>query len=198
MHGSLSTEKKVNVRDIVNSQQFRMLLVSMSVGVMAGLFVAVVRLHLGMPGHKAFLWMTPVLIARLRGGCKIGTTAGGLFAALTVYSMGANLAGGLIGMPLIVLSGMILDWAVNSVEKKKASVARMILMLGLAGVAANLVCLLKRMILPTGLSPHLLFGVSGFWFKLFSYAFFGCASGVVASVVYWFATRKKWRGGHGK
>ena len=159
-----------------------MLLASVSVGVMAGLFIALVRLKIGMPGHKAFFWMTPVLIARLRWGCKIGTTAGGLFAALTTYSLGANLAGGVIGMPMIVFAGMILDWTVNFLEKNKTSGRMMILVLGLAGVAANLVCLAKRMILPTGLSSHFIFDVSGFLFKLSSYAFFGLISGIVAVI----------------
>lgn len=159
-----------------------MLLVSISVGVIAGLFIALVRLHLGMPGHKAFFWMTPVLIARLRGGCKFGSTAGGLFAALTTYSLGANLAGGVIGMPMIMLAGIILDGTVNFIEKNKISGAAMILTLGLAGVVANLICLSKRMILPTGLNPHFIFGVSGLWFNLFSYAFFGLLSGIVASI----------------
>ena len=168
-----------------------MLLVSISVGVISGLFIALVRLNLGMPGHKAFFWMTPVLIARLRGGCKIGTTAGGLFAALTTYSLGANLAGGVIGMPMIVLAGMILDWTVNVIEKNKISGIAMILALGLAGIAANLVCLAKRMILPTGLNPHFIIGISGFWFKLFSYAFFGLLSGIVASISVWLIKRKQ-------
>ena len=191
MLGSLSTAKKVNLRSLVQSHQFKMLLVSSSVGVIAGLFIALVRLKLGMPGHKAFFWMTPVLITRLRGGCKIGTTAGSLFAALTTYSLGANLAGGVIGMPMIALAGIILDWTVNFLEKNKISGMAMILSLGLAGVAANLVCLAKRMILPTGLNPHFIFGASGFGFKLFSYAFFGFLSGIVASVSVRLIKRKR-------
>ncbi|MHC5060095.1 MAG: hypothetical protein ACYTFK_03300 [Planctomycetota bacterium] len=159
-----------------------MLLVCSSVGVIAGLFIAFVRLHLGMPGHKAFFWMTPVLITRLRGGCKVGTTAGGLFAALTTYFLGANLAGGLMGMPLIALAAAILDWTIHIVEKKKTPGWSMILSISLAAMVANLVCLSKRMILPAGLNPHYIVGVSGFWFKLFSYAFFGFISGLVAAV----------------
>lgn len=168
-----------------------MLLASISVGVMAGIFISFVRLKLGMPGHKAFFWMTPVLIARLRGKCKIGATAGGLFAALATYSLGANLAGGIIGMPLIVFSAMILDWTVNYIEKNKISGAAMILLLGLAGIAANLVCLAKRLFLPTGISPHFILGISGFWFRLFSYAFFGFISGIVAAVAAKLMTKKQ-------
>ncbi|MHC4742948.1 MAG: hypothetical protein ACYS8Z_13615 [Planctomycetota bacterium] len=167
-----------------------MLLVSISVGVMSGLFISLFRLKLGMPGHKAFFWMTPVLIARLLGKCKVGTTAGGFFAALTAYSMGANLAGGVIGMPIIILAGIMLDCVVNFAEKKRISGGRMIVLLGLAGMVGNLVCLAKRVILPTGISPHFILGVSGLWFRVLSYAFFGLLSGVVASASVHLAKRK--------
>ena len=191
MHGPLSTAKKLNLHGMLSSHQFKMLLVSISAGVISGLFIAMVRLNLGMPGHKAFLWMTPVLIARLRSGCKVGTTAGGLFAALTTYSLGANLAGGVIGMPLIVIAGVILDWVVNFIEKNKVSGLAMIFMLASAGLVANLVCLAKRLILPTGYNPHYIFGVSEFWFRLSSYAFFGLLAGVVASITVLLIKRKK-------
>ena len=82
MFGSPLTAKKINISSIVQNYQFKMLLASISVGVIAGIFISIFRLKLGMPGHKAFFWMTPVLIARLRGKCKIGATAGGFFAAL--------------------------------------------------------------------------------------------------------------------
>lgn len=191
MPGSLSTAERVSIRSILRSEQFKMLLVSISVGVMSGLFISLVRLKLGMPGHKTFLWMTPVLIARLLGKCKVGTTAGASFAALTTYSMGANLAGGVIGMPIIVLAGVILDCAVNFAEKHRISGGRLILLLGFAGVVANLACLVKRMILPTGISPHYILGVSGFWFRLFSYALFGLLSGIVASTSAQLLRRKR-------
>ena len=191
MSGSLSIAKKVNLHNIVRGNQFKMLLVSISVGVMAGLFLAMFRLNLGMPGHKAFFWMTPLLITRLRGGCKIGTTAGSLFAALTAYSLGANLAGGVIGMPLIVLAGILLDWTVNHIEKNKISGVSAILLLGLAGAGANIICYTKRMILPTGLNPHFILGVSGFWFRLFSYTFFGLISGIIAAISAKIMERKK-------
>ena len=126
--------------------------------------------------------MMPLLIARLRGGCKIGTTAGGLFAAVTAYSLGANLAGGALGMPLIGIAGMILDLAVNHIEQHNYSVPGKAVILGFGGILANLVCLSKRMILPEGLGPHFILGFSGFWFKIFSYAFFGLLSGVASAL----------------
>jgi hypothetical protein len=182
MRGFLLTAKKVSLHSIANSMQFRMLLVSISVGVMCGIFIASIRLGLGMPGHKAFFWITPLLIARMQGGCKIGTTAGSLFAAVTTYSLGANLAGGVLGMPVIGVAGVILDLAANYIEQNNFSVAMKVIILGIAGIAANLVCLSKRMILPEGISPHFIQGFSGFWFKICSYAFFGLLSGVAAAL----------------
>jgi hypothetical protein len=182
MPGFLWTAKKVNLHSIIHSLQFKMVLVSISVGVMSGLFISLVRLNLGMPGHKAFFWMTPVLITRLHSRCRIGATLGGLFAALTTYSMGANLAGSVIGMPIIVVAAIILDWTVNFIEKTNITGLMMILFLGIAGVIANLVCLSKRMILPAGLSPHFILGVSGTWLRLCSYSFFGLLAGVVAAI----------------
>ena len=145
------------------------------------MFIASFRLNLGMPGHKAFFWMTPILIARLQWKCKIGAMAGSLFAALTAYSLGANLAGGVIGMPLVVIAGLILDWAVSFLEKNNVSGIKMVLAVGFFGAFANIICLAKRMILPTGITPHFLFSISGFGFKICSYAFFGLLSGIVAS-----------------
>jgi hypothetical protein len=168
-----------------------MVLISISVGVMSGLFISLVRLNLGMPGHKAFFWMTPVLITRLRSKCWIGATLGGLFAALTTYSMGANLAGSIIGMPIIVIAAVILDWTVNLIEKKNITGLKMVLFLGIAGAVANLVCLSKRMILPAGLSPHFILGESGAWFRLCSYSFFGLLAGVVAAISVKFKVRKQ-------
>lgn len=159
-----------------------MLLASISVGIICGLFITWVKLNLGMPGHKGFFWMAPVLIARLRTGCKTGTTAGGLSAALTTYCLGANLAGGLIGLPLIVLAAAVLDVAVNYIEKNKSSFLITLSVLCLAGIAANIICLAKRMILPTGINASYIFGVSGFWFKILSYGFFGFLSGFTAAI----------------
>ena len=78
---------------------------------------------------------------------------------------------------------MDLDVAVNFTEKNRFSNLMMILILGFACMFANLICLTKRMILPAGINAHFIFSVSGVWFKLFSYAFFGFISGFSAFMV---------------
>lgn len=159
-----------------------MLLLCLAIGAAAGLFMAKVKLGLGMPGHKIFFWMTPVLIARLRGKCRIGTTAGGISATLTAYALSGNLVGGIMGLPTAVLGGFIMDLTADRLEKSGSTGVRIILMIGLAGVVANLVCLGGRVMRPAGLNPHFLLGLSTSWFRLCSYIFFGFASGIVAAL----------------
>ena len=194
MPGFQSTAKKSNALSLVNSDQFKKTLVCISVGIFSGLFIACFKLNLGLSGHKAFLWMTPLLIARFRTGAKIGVSAGSMFAAITVFSLGANLAGGLIGFPLIAVAAGVLDAVSNFIDKNKASLFSMILLLALAGAVANLICLTKRMFLPTGISPHNLFGVEGMALRALSYAFFGSLSGIVATVTVKTVSRLKGEG----
>ena len=115
----------------------------------------------------------------------------GLSAAVATYSLGANLAGGLIGMPLIVMAGLMLDWVINFLQKHNISGIRMVVILTLACALAGFICLIKRLSLPAGLSPHYFFGLSGFWLKLVSYLAFGAMAGVVASICSLSAVKKK-------
>ncbi len=182
MRGYQLTEKRKNLQTIAQNDQLRMLLLSISVGAITGLVIAFVRLKLGLSGHKTFMWLTPVLITRLRSGCKIGTAAGGLSTAVTTYSLGANMAGGLIGMPLIVIAGLILDWVISKLQRHKIYGIRMVIILTLAGGLVGLICLAKRMILPAGISATHTLGLSIFWGKMISYLIFGAMAGFVASI----------------
>ena len=58
----------------------------------------------------------------------------------------------------------------------------MIFILVISGAIANAVCLTKRMILPTGISPHYLFGEEGFMMRFVLYIFFGALSGFAAAI----------------
>ena len=179
------TERKTGADgSILTSRQLRMLAVSVAVGVAAGLFMGNMRLHLGLPGHKAVLWMTPVLLTRLLGGCKAGGTAGALSAAFTALALGGRVAGGVLGLPFIGLAGAICDTIIDALEKRQdASCVLIVLFVGIAGVSANLLCLAKRLLLPAGPIPHNLLGLSGLWFEVVCYAFFGLISGLLAATV---------------
>jgi len=176
---------------IVSSHQLRMLALSLAVGVIAGLFVTHVRLRLGLPGHKALLWMTPVILVRLLGRCKAGTTAGALSAAFTTFVTGGHLAGGVLGLPLIGFAGLMLDVAINLAEKSGQPYLLTIPIVGLTAMFANLLCFVKRLLLPAGPAAHLIFRASGFWFDLSCYAFFGLIAGLVAATLAFLVTYRQ-------
>jgi hypothetical protein len=186
MHGYLSTEKKiVHWNSLLNAQQLRMLAISVSVGIITGLIITqpYLKLHLGLSGHKALFWMTPVLVARLLGKCKAGTTAGALAAAFTTFAFGGHLGGGIIGLPLVGFTGIICDTTIGFIEKTKLSPWLTIPILGFATMIGNLIMLTKRLLNPTGSVPHMAFEISPFWFDLLSYAFFGLLSGIIAAII---------------
>ena len=168
-----------------------MLIVPVSVGVLAGLLIVHLRLHLGLPGHKAIFWMTPVLLARLLGDCRAGATVGALAASLTTIGLGGHLAGGAIMLPLVGLAGTLLDVVVGFIEKRKLSIPLTIALISLAAACANLICLTKRLAAPIGASPKYLLGISGLGYDLICYAFFGMLAGfIAASIAYAVRSRK--------
>jgi hypothetical protein len=159
-----------------------MLVVCIAVGAISGLLVAVVRLNLGLPGHKALLWMPTVIIARVLGRCRVGATAGSTAVMVTTFTLGGNLAGGPMGLPLILVAGAFLDLVIGFLERGRVPAWLHVPVLGAAGMLANLICLTRRLVLPAGFGAHLLLDASGFWFQFCSYAFFGLAAGLIAAM----------------
>jgi len=192
MRGFLLTAKKADLwNSIAKSNQIKMALACASVGVMAGVFISSFKLNLGLSGHKAFFWMTPVILARLMSKSKVGTTVGGFAAAITTYSLGSNLAGGFLGIGFIAVAGAFLDTVINLFENRRWPMLLALAVISLAGLFANIICLSKRMLLPQGISPHYFFGNSGVFFKLLSYALFGFAAGFTATLLFWIVKIKQ-------
>ncbi len=184
MHGFPWIKNGIPLRDsIAKDSQIRMLMVCIAVGAIAGLVVAGVRLNLGLPGHKALFWMPAVIIARMLGRCRAGATAGAAATAFTTFALGGNLAGGPMGLPLVVVAGAFLDLVIGTLESRKVPAWLHVPAIGVAAMLANLICLTRRLLLPVGLGAHLLFDASGFWFRFCSYAFFGLVAGLIAAVV---------------
>lgn len=182
MRGYLSIRKDTSLAEaVLGTAGLRGLAVSLSIGVIAGCLAASVKLHLGLPGHKAVLWMTPVIAARLLGRCRIGTTAGAFTAAFVSVGSGANLAGGLLGLPLIAIAGALVDACILKLEKRESSALTKVIVVALAAMMANLICCAKRLLLPAGITPHdILGGVT--LLRPLSYAFFGLLAGLIAAV----------------
>ena len=183
MRGCLPTESTATRwRRRAGAAQLRMLLTSAAVGALAGLICAHARLHLGLPGHKALLWLAPIVAARLLGRHPVGATAGASAAACASLASGGNLAGGAMFLPLVALAGAVLDAIVAFAERWRLGPWRLIPLLGLGGLAANLLCAVKRLLVPLR-AHHLILGISGPFATVLSYAFFGLLAGLIGAGV---------------
>jgi len=96
-----------------------------------------------------------------------------------------------VGLPLIGLAGIILDVVINSLEKRQTPHLLTIAIIGITAMFANLLCLGKRLLVPAGPAEHFVFGVSGFWFKLICYAFFGLTAGLIAATLACFINHRR-------
>ncbi len=182
MRGYLSIEKNTAMADMVlGLGGLRGLAISLSVGFIAGLLAASLKLNLRLSGHKAIIWMTPVIAARLLGRCRIGTTAGVFTAAFVSLGSGGNLAGGLLGLPLVGAAGALVDTCIFRLEKHKASALNTIVVIALAAMLANLNCCFKRLLAPAGIAPHDVLGGASVLLRVMSYALFGFLAGLIAA-----------------
>jgi len=153
-----------------------------AVGVLAGILAGHVRLGLGLPGHKALVWMTPVVFARLVFGSPAGGTTGAVTAGFTTMALGSRFAGAAAHLPMAGLAGAIIDLAVGFGERRRLGRAWGVVLVGGAGLAANLVMLGKRLMAPLGHS-HALLGAGDLPVRLISYAAFGLAAGLAAALL---------------
>ncbi len=193
MRGSPSIEKgRTQAASLPTAEAVAALLATCAVGVLAGLAAAGVRLGLGLPGHKALMWMAPLIAARLIFCSPIGGSAGALAASLGTMAAGGNLAGSGVHLPVAVLAGGVLDVAVHVIERHRLGAVWAIPLMGLAGLAANLVMLGKRLLVPSLRLHHFLW-TSGLAARCLSYAVFGLAAGLVGAGVGWVVFRRRWR-----
>ena len=167
---------------LAEAAQLRTLAANAAVGVLAGILIAHVRLHLGLPGHKALLWMTPIVVARLLCRHPAGATAGASAAALTSIALGGHLAGGILFVPLVAVAGAVLDVCVGFARRVGLSPWALVPLLAAAGAGANVVCGIKRLLLPQW-NYHVLLGLSGPWALLAAYALCGLAAGLTGAVI---------------
>jgi len=177
------------------TRQLEMFVASVSTGILAGMLAASVRLHLGLPGHKALFWMTPVLLARLLGRCRVGTAAGAFSAACVALGLGGHVAGGAVGLPLIGFAGLVMDAMIHWLEQRGIRPVMMIPLIAVLAMGANLIAFGKRCLVPAGPNAHYLFGFSGPWVEALSYAAFGMLAGLIAAcaaaLIAWYRSAAK-------
>ncbi len=191
MRGYLSIKKRILPADIVlGPDGVRGLVISLSAGLIAGCLAASLKFHLGLPGHKALLWMTPVIAARLAGRCRIGTTAGALTAAFVSIGLGGNLAGDAAGLPLIGAAGALIDACIIQLEKRKTSVFATIMAVAFSAMLANLICCAKRLLVPVGFAPQDVVSGMAFLLRPISYGFFGFLAGLIAAASVYMIRRR--------
>jgi hypothetical protein len=160
----------------------RGLLVLGAVGLVAGLASGCLRLHLGLAGHKAMVWMAPVILVRLVARAPAGATVGSLAAGVGMLAAGGGPAGDAADLPVMGLAGALLDVVVGFVEGRRLPAAAAILAVGLAGLGANLVMLARRLLGPV-FQSHSFLWASGADARLLSYASFGLAAGLIAATL---------------
>jgi hypothetical protein len=191
MRGFLLTEKKADLwSSVTDRSQIRMLLACLSVGIIAGLGVTHVHLHLGIPGHKAWFWIPPIMAARFITRCRIGATAGALSMLCTTWGLGGHLAGGLIGMPFIAFVAMV--WDAIIVHLEKPPIRWFVVLPSMVGLAVmgNAFAFGKRLLVPSGMQAIHLWGFSGPWFSFVSYLICGLIAGIGTAVIVYLAFRR--------
>jgi len=151
-----------------------------AIGAMAGLAAAHLRLHLGLPGHKAVLVMAPVIAARFVFRSAAGATGGMLAAALASLASGGEVITASAHLPFAVVAGGVLDAAIGLADRQRLPAWWMIPLVGLAGLVANLAFLAERLLTPL-FQSHEFLGISGLGARLLSYALFGLLAGLVGA-----------------
>lgn len=163
------------------------------------------KLRLGIPGHAAMLWLTPIIVARclvpLRGAATVGTTA----AALGLYAFH-----GLSPRWPMVLSvstywlvGPALDIAVAQFDRLAAALGRSrssltgplrFVFVPLAGVVANYAHLVLK-ILNGVIRPHApRLGLGAGAYEVATYFVFGLVAGIMALILSTPFIRRRQRG----
>lgn len=160
-----------------------------AVGVLAGIAVAYGRMPLHLPGHKALLWIVPVLACRLVSKQSVAASVGASATVITALLLGGRLAGGMTAMPLVIIAGILLDLFAANVERNQIVGWRSLVILTLAGCAANLLCCLKRVFEPSG--GILSLGTALDLIQVISfYALFGAAAGLIGGAIGLFIERR--------
>jgi hypothetical protein len=157
-------------------------LIIVSVGVLAGVMVSLVRQPVHLPGHKVLWWMPLILAARLRTGMRGGATLGTISAICTTAMLGGRMPGGDLYFPVAVVSALLLDWCAEQLGRTRLRFVGYLFWFSIAGVVGNLLCMLSRVVGPEG---HLGFegSMSASAGAFASFAAFGIAAGAVGCVL---------------
>jgi len=191
MHGSpLTRSAAARSSSATDALDWRLLLTNLFVGVAAGLLSAAMRLDLHLPGHRAVFWLTAVVAGRLVARHRFGATASASAAACMSLALGRNLAGGWMFLPLVSAAGALIDTLAAFIERKAVPLWLVVPLMGLGGLGANLLCSIKRLLVPPG-AIRAVFGVPFPLGNMVSYAVFGLLAGLIGATIAVAATKRR-------
>jgi len=190
MRGSPWIENTRSRDAAVSAESLKAFLAVCAVGVLTGLVAAHVRLHLGLPGHKAVLLMTPVIAARLIFRSTAGATGGLVAAALGSLAAGGQMIGAWAHLPIAALAGCLIDSAIGLAERRRLAAYWSIALTGVAALAANLVFFAERLLTPL-FQSYTLLGLSALDLRIFTYAVFGLIAGLLGAGIAMVVRRRR-------
>jgi hypothetical protein len=157
-------------------------LIIISLGVIAGVMVSLIRQPVHLPGHKVLWWMPLILAARLRTGMRGGTTVGTISTICTTALLGGRMPGGDVYFPIAIVSAVLLDWCIERLGRTGVRFIGCLLCLSIVGLVGNLLCMVSRI---DALQGHVAFsGTMNTSFGVFvSFAAFGMAAGAIGCLL---------------
>jgi len=170
-----------------------------SLGLVSAALHTFLKLRLGIPGHAAVLWITPILVgrclARMRGAGTVASTS----AALGMYVLRGL---GTQWPPLLSVAtywavGPALDFYLLLAQRFAGTGGRRLrglvglVIMAVAGVVANYAHLASKVGLAV-IRPHApRFGLAAGAYELATYLVFGLVAGLLAFALAWPARRRR-------
>ena len=159
----------------------RALFITAAVGAAGGGLVSTLRLHLGLPGHQAVLWMAPTLACRIALRHRAGAAVGAFSAAVAVCLLRGHLmGGGALSLLFAPVAGAMLDRCISFGERRSFPPGVQLVIAAAAGCLANLFCAAVRLAGPVR-AHGVLFGLDRFAGFALSYALFGLVAGLLGA-----------------
>ena len=168
--------------------------VLVSLGLVSAFLHTYAKLRLGIPGHSAVLWITPLLIGRCLAPMRAAGTAASTTTALGLYC----LRGFSLRWPVLLSFGtywavgpaldfyvLLLDKLVGNPDRTRSVLAGPlgVVFLAVGGVVANYAHLASKVLLAVIRSHTPRFGLAPGLYEMATYLVFGLAAGILAFVL---------------
>jgi hypothetical protein len=153
-------------------------LIIVSIGALAGVMLTFFRQPFHLPGHKVIWWMPAIIATRLRTHLRGGATIGTISALCSAGLLGGRMPGGDLILPMAAVSGVLLDWVADRLDRKNASLPYRLIWLSFAGLIGNLMCMPLRLL---SIGSHVAAGDA--MSTIASFAIFGIIGGAIGCLL---------------